>query len=187
MQFTDSLNVATKLLTDRIASLERQNSDKDLKIASLALSFLPTGRLEWNIQGVKQKIQNKQTTHSDPFYVGLYKCQCSIIRDLLNERNVGVYIHVMRGDFDDKLHWPIRYKYTFVLINQSNSKDNLVYSSEITKSSLELCPEPFKRPTDYRNEGYGYSFISNTEILEVKYCKQDSITLHISVELLASL
>ena len=188
------LNESTLLLnaaTDRIATLEKQNSDKDLKIASLALSSLqPTGRLEWNIQGVKQKIQNKVTTYSNPFYVGLYKCQCSIDwgwRYVKNVGNVVVCIHVMRGDFDDKLHWPIRYKYTYVLINQSNSKDNLVYSSEITKSWLVRHPGRFKRPTDYRNNGYGYFFISNTEILEVKYCKYDSITLHISVELLASL
>ena len=93
----------------------------------------------------------------------------------------------MRGDFDDKLHWPIRYKCTFVLINQSNSKDNLVCSGEITRSTLDRCPERFKRPTDYRNKGIGESLISSTKILGVKYCKQDSITFHISVELLASL
>ena len=191
LQFTDSLNAA-KLLTDRIATLEKQNSDKDLKIASLALSSLqPTGRLEWNIQGVKQKILNRETTYSDPFYVGLYKCLCSIYWDIewgwTNGRSVVVFIHVMRGDFDDKLHWPIRYKYTFVLINQSNSKDNLVRSDEISESFLEMCPGRFKRPTNYRNEGYAQSLILSTEILGVKYCKQDSITLHISVELLASL
>ena len=175
-------------MTNQIATLQKQNSDKDQKIASLITalsSFLfPTGRLEWNIQGVKQKIQNKETTFSDPFYVGLYKCQCSID---LGWINVVVLIHVMRGDFDDKLYWPIRYKYTFVLINQSNSKDNLVSSGEITKSQLDRSPECLKRPTDYRNRGNVQLFISKTDILEVKYCKQDSITFHISVELLASL
>ena len=102
--------------------------------------------------------------------------------------NVRVRIHVMRGDFDDKLHWPIRYKCTFVIINQSNIKDNFVSSVEITNSWLEKCPELFKRPTDYRNRGSGQrELISNNQILGVEYCKQDSITLHISVELLASL
>ena len=180
LQFTDSLNAVTKLLTDRIATLEKQNSS-----LITSLSSLPTGRLEWNIQGVKQKIQNKETTYSDPFYVGLYKCLCSI--NLMYAGNVKLGIHIMRGDFDDKLHWPIRYKCTFVLINQSNSKDNLVHSEEITRSLLEIYPDLFKRPTRYSNRGNAYSFISNTEILGVKYCKQDSITLHISVELLASL
>ena len=176
--------------TNRIATLEKQNSDKDQRIASLITavsSLLPTGRLEWNIQGVKQKIQNKVTTYSDPFYVGLYKCQCSIEWNWMYGGNVLVRIHIMRGDFDDKLHWPIRYKYTFVLINQSNSKDNLVHSGEVSKSELERFPQCFNRPTDYRNIGIGHLFISNTQILGVKYCNQDSITLHISVELLAFL
>ena len=193
IQFTDSLN-ATKLLTDQIATLQKQNSDKDQKIASIVTvlfslqpTFPTTGRLEWKIQGVKQRIQSYETTDSDPFYVCLYKCQCSINWNWINVGNVRVYIYIMRGDFDDKLHWPIRYKYTFVLINQRNSKDNFVYSGEITKSFLEMFPQCFKRPTDCRNEGFGDSLISNTEILGEKYCKQDSITLHISVELLASL
>ena len=199
LQFTDSLNATTKLLTDRvadqefqlnaatvrIASLEKQNSNKDQKITSLitALSYLHTGRIKWNIQGVKQKIQNEETTYSDPFYVGLYKYLCRIDWDW----NVRVFIHIMRGDFDDKLHWPIRYKCAYVLINQSNSKDNFVRSGEVTKSQLEGSPECFKRPTDNGNRGYVHLFISYTKILGVKYCKQDSITLHISVEPLASL
>ena len=180
------LNAATK----RIAILEKQNSDKDLQIASLITSIYPqlrTGRLEWKVEGVKQKIRNKEETYSDPFYVGLYKCQSSIDWDFVNTGNVWVFIYIMKGDFDDKLHWPIRYKYTIILTNQINSKDNLVKSYEITKEWLERFPEYFKRPTGIRNKGFGLPFITNTAILEEKYCKQDSITLHISVEVLPSL
>ena len=178
--------------TNKIAILEKQNSDKDIQIASLTkalLSQLPTGRLEWNVKEVKQKIENKDITDSDPFYVGLYKCQCSIYWNRNNTGNVGVFIHIMRGDFDEKLHWPIRYRYTFVLINQVNSKDNLVYSNEVTKKDLEKYPNSLKRPTEHRNsDALGTrSLISNTEILEEKYYKQDSVTLHISVEVLPSL
>ena len=71
LQFTDSLNAAT----NRVVILEKQNSDKDIQIASLnetLLSPLPTGRLEWNIERVNQKILNRQYTYSDPFYVGSY-------------------------------------------------------------------------------------------------------------------
>ena len=47
----------------------------------------------------------------------------------------------------------------------------------------------FKRPTEHRNiKAFGTrSLISNTRILEEKYYKQDSVTLHISVEVLPSL
>ena len=77
-------------------------------------------------------------------------------------------------------NWPIRYKRTIVLINQINITDNLVKSYEIAKENLEGCPYGFNRATEIRNYGFGFSFISNTHILEDKYCKQDSITLHIS-------
>ena len=116
------------IANEKITVLEKQNSDKDIQIASLTttlLSLLPTGRLEWNIKGVKQKIQNIGYTFRDPFYVGFYKCQ-GYINLTSGGYYVGGYICIMKGDFDDKLHWPIRYKYTFVLINQTNSKDNLV-------------------------------------------------------------
>ena len=95
----------------------------------------------------------------------------------------------MRGDFDEKLHWPIRYKRTFVLINQVNSKDSLVYSYELTNEDLKKYPDSLKRPTEHRNsDALGTrSLISNTQILEDKYYKQDSITLHLSVEVLPSL
>ena len=185
LQFTESLNAAT----NRVVILEKQNSDKDIQIASLTttlLSLLPTGRLEWNIKGVKQKIQNRESTYSDPFYVGFYKCQGYIY--ISNGGDVGGYIHIMRGDFDDKLHWPIRYKYTFVLINQINSKDNLVKSFEATKEDLKKYPECFKRPTGASNPGLrSIRLISITDILDKKYYRQDFITLHISVELLSSL
>ena len=50
----------------------------------------------------------------------------------------------MRGDFDDKLLWSIRYERTFILISQINSEDNLVISYEIPKADFERLPECFK-------------------------------------------
>ena len=194
LQFTESLKLSRAGLnaaTKRIAILEEQNSAKDLRISSLTKSLfhlLPTGRLEWKVLEVKQKIQNQEMTFSDPFYVGLCKCQSSIIWDWNNTGNVRVSIHIMKGDFDDKLHWPIRYKSTIILTNQIYSKDNLLKSYEVTKELLEKYPQCFNRATGIRNEGFGHaSFISSTVILEDKYCKQDSITLHTSVEVLPPL
>ena len=164
-EMKQKLNAAT----NRIAVLEAQNSDKDLQIASLTksvLSQLATGRLEWNVNGVKQKIQDKDSTFSDPFYVGLYKCQVWIEWDRKNTGKVGVFIVIMKGDFDDKLRWPIRYRYTFVLINQKDSKDNLVDSYDITNEDLEKFPNSFKRPTGFQEYWFWASskFISNTDI-----------------------
>ena len=175
----------------KVAIFEKQNSNKDLVIASLIptpLLQLPTGILEWKVTEVKQRMQNKEISFSDPFYVGLYKCQGNIYWDFNNTEKLGVFICIMRSDFDAKLHWPIRYKYTIILINQINSKVNFVDFDEVIKEDLKKYPNSLKRPSDYRNKGLGTaSFISNTTILEEKYYRQDSITFHISVELLPSL
>ena len=110
LQFTELLRLSRvefNAATRRIAVLERQNSDKDQIIASMVptlLLQLPKGRLEWKVEGVKQKIQNKEDTYSDPFYVGLYKCQIRIGWDFASTGHVGVAIHIIKGDFDDKLH-----------------------------------------------------------------------------------
>ena len=78
-------NESIQLLANRIAVFGKQNSDKYLQIASLTktlLSQLPTGRLKLNVEGFKQKIQNKVRSYSEPFYVGLYKCQKRLNRIL---------------------------------------------------------------------------------------------------------
>ena len=43
----------------------------------------------------------------------------------------------MKGEWDDTLKWPLRYKYSMVLINQLDAKDNYVRNYEITEKDLE--------------------------------------------------
>ncbi|KAI6661703.1 TNF receptor-associated factor 4 [Oopsacas minuta] len=174
--------------------LKQHNTEKDSELKSVKEilyfhTFLSIEQLEWKIQGVKQKIENKGNTYSDPFYLGLYKCQGCIQWNRMNTGKVAVYIHIMKGAYDDKLHWPIRYKYTLILLNHINSNNNYKYTNQVTKETLEKYPNKFKRPTQLRNDrGFGtLSFISQTEILEAKYCREDSITLLIKIELLPAL
>ncbi|KAI6660629.1 hypothetical protein LOD99_10361 [Oopsacas minuta] len=123
-------HVEEKLETEntKIDYFEKNFTEKDSElklIIEVLYSYTPlplsTGQLEWKIKGVKQKIQNYDYTYSDPFYVGLYKCQGNI---LWNRWNAGVSICIMKGGYDDKLHWPIRYKYTLILLNHINSNNN---------------------------------------------------------------
>ncbi|KAI6648533.1 TNF receptor-associated factor 4 isoform X1 [Oopsacas minuta] len=79
---------------------------------------LPTGQFEWNIQGVTELIKLNKTTYSSPFHVGLYKCQGKNRCNYDNTGKIGVFIGIMKGEYDDKLHLPIKYKYTFILLNQ---------------------------------------------------------------------
>ena len=165
--------------SDKIQFLQKQNA----LLTEALSSTLVSGQLEWKIKGVKQKIEKKEDTYSDPFYVGLYKCQGNIYWDRNNTGKVGCYIRIMKGEFDDKLKWPFIYRHKFVLLNQSRNEDNHIWSYEITKGNLQNYPHCFQKPTEIRSDGYGTaSFISNTDILTEKYYKDDSISLHITVE-----
>ena len=57
LQFTESLKLSRAELTaatKRIAILEEQNSNKDL------VPQLPTGRLEWKVEGVNRRYETKK-------------------------------------------------------------------------------------------------------------------------------
>ena len=170
----------------KIELLEKENRDLKNELGELKenISILvSTGQLEWKIKGVQQKIEKKENIYSDPFYVGLYKCQGSIVWDCDNTGKVGCFVHILKGKFDNKLKWPFIYRFKFVLLNQDRNEDDYIRSHEITKETLHYRTNCFKKPTEIRNEGFGTSsFISNTEILTWKYCKNDYISIHITVE-----
>ena len=187
---SDQLRAAQVLQANKIKCLETQCSELKNELGELkeTISTLVSGRLEWKIKGVKQKIENKEISLSDPFFVGLYKCRGTIQWDFKNTGKVGCFIHIMKGEFDDMLKWPFLFRMKFVLLNQNRNENVHIWSYEISKEDLQNFPECFQRPTEIRNRSFGVtSFISNAEMLTGKYCKEDSISLHITVEQLSSL
>ena len=188
LQEQDSNSLAAN---NRIHYLERLTADKDLEILSVKQDFnelkktIPTstGRLEWKIKRVKRRIETKQTSYSDPFNVGLYKCQGCIVWDSKNSSKLGCFICIMKGEYDDKLKWPFIFRYKFFLINQNRNEDDYLSSSEITKDILQDCPISFQRPTEIRNRGFGFaSFISVADLLTEKYCREGTISFLITVD-----
>ena len=161
---------------------------KDLsELRDSVAMVVSSGRLEWKIRGVKQRIEKKEATYSDPFYVGLYQCLVGIEWDYNNSGKVGCFIHIMKGKYDDKLKWPVIYRYKFVILTQNSKVGDYIVTDTITRDLLAY-PECFQRPTETRNRGLGKaSFISQTDILTEKYCRDDTVSLHITVEQLPPL
>ena len=189
LEFLDDLTE----VKEQSVILERQSGDKDERIQSLSqilfsYNQLPTGKLEWIIKGVKQKIHSGQRTYSDPFYVGLYVF-ASCINWVSHSTGIAVFTAILKGDYDDELFWPIRYKRSVVLVNQINSENNLVHCDEVSKEEVETHRNCYGRPTEeFEVTGLGRVFpVSKAEILQKKYCKHDSITLQITINLLPSL
>ena len=174
---------------DKIELLEKENKELKNELGELKetiSTLLSTGQLEWKIRGIKQKIETKEYSYSDPFYVGLYKCQGCIEWDRNNTGKLGCFIYIMKGEFDEKLKWPFIYRMEFVLLNQNSNKDHHIWSYQITKDDLQKSPECLQKPTAIRRGLGNPSFISNTELLTKKYCKDDYISIHITVEQLST-
>ena len=122
--------------------------------------MISRGSLEWRISGVKNKISQNEDSFSDPFYVGLYKFQARIKWNNFYLNYVYLYLYIMKGEWDDTLRWPLRYKCSLVLVNQLDGKDNYVTNLEFTEEDLDRFPERFNKPITERNEGYCLLFIS---------------------------
>ena len=161
----------------------------DLKIQSIISTLSRVelrGNLEWKISGVRDKISQKENTYSDPFYVGLYKFQGRVDWNE-KDNHIGLFIFIMKGKSDELLKWPIKYLYSIVLINQQlDANNDHRREFEIKDNILEEEPTCFEKPKSFRNDkGYGFpQYMSQADIIKEKYCKDDSIELNISVELI---
>ena len=168
----------------RMAKLEEENaklrSNLDKAISTISNT---KGFLEFKLTGVKCKINNAESSESDPFYAGLYKCQVYIQWDCASRGFVGVFISILKGSSDDLLEWPFRYKATIILLNQHNNCENYVMTHEVTDYLIRQFPASFDKPKDSKNYATGMSsFVSHSEILKAKYSDNDTANFKIIVE-----
>ena len=116
-----------------------------------------------------------------PFYVGLYKFHAMVVFNDKNAKYIGVYLYLMRGDSDDKVPWPFKGMYSFTLLGSKSQSDN--YVMILNTSELPERRHIFQRPVNTRNDGYGIpTFMKHSEVLDEKYCKNDSIYIEFKVE-----
>ena len=190
------LRLTTLVMKGRVEELEKKNEvlqNKNLKLESILLpisSWNVKGEFKWKIGGVKNKLFKKETTFSDPFYVGMYKFGAYIDWSG-TEKYIGIFLEIMKGEWDDKLKWPLRYRYSISLINQSDKgnkiktgkQENYVLNEWITLEDIEKFPDCFCKPVTNENIGFGSGeFVEHSFLYQGNFCRGDSIQLHISVE-----
>ena len=169
--FHKHLKLTVGNMQSKIVKLEKENE--------MFRELIPRGSLEWKISGIKDKISKNAHLFSDPFYVGLYKFQGKVEWNC-SENNVGLFFCIMKGEWDDTLKWPTRYKYYMALINQLDAEESFEKNLEITEGHLKKYPEEFSKPNTEKKFGFGKpNFISHSDLFQKKYSKDDSITLKI--------
>lgn len=101
--------------------------------------------------------------------------------------NLSLFIHMMRGDYDDTLTWPFSGHITLSLIHPTNPNQTICLKMQ---SSVES--EAFRR-CSFGNSGnevpslnpraFGYTeFVAIKEVLENGFIKNDSIVIKIIVD-----
>ena len=192
---TNEMNTVMTRLQNDVAKLKEENQilriagyydlSKDVLMKMIVSSY--KGDYVLVFDNVSKKIEDCEKHDRDyamkgpPFYVGLYKFHAMVVFNDKNANFIGVYLYLMRGDSDDKVPWPLKGMYSFTLLGSKSQSDN--YVMILNTSELPERRHIFQRPVNTRNDGYGIpTFMKHTEVVDEKYCKNDSIYIEFKVE-----
>ena len=192
---TGEMNAVMHRLQADVAKLKEENQilrlagyydlSKEVLMKMIVSSY--KGDYVLVFDSVSKKIEDCEKHDRDyamkgpPFYVGLYKFHAMVVFNDKNAKYIGVYLYLMHGDSDDKVSWPFKGMYSFTLLGSRSQSDN--YVMILNTSELPERRHIFQRPVNTRNDGYGIpTFMKHTEVLDEKYCKNDSIYIEFKVE-----
>ena len=95
-------------------------------------------------------------------------------------KHISLFVHMMRGDYDNILKWPFTGEVNLSILDQSseNQKENIGQTFE-TRPNLVA----FQKPTTPRSyKGYGYvEFAPLDQIREPKYVQNDRMLVRIQI------
>ncbi|XP_028393265.1 TNF receptor-associated factor 2-like isoform X2 [Dendronephthya gigantea] len=123
--------------------------------------------------------------HGDPFnnYHG-YRMKIAVH---LNEAPcgstgyMGVYLHLLQGDNDDKLEWPFNKRVTFIVVDQQNNE------APVHNHEKDLHPEgeeEFEKPMFGRsNQGLGFpQFVLHSTLRKRQYVRNHTLYIAVSIQ-----
>ena len=180
----------------RIQNLEMQLKKQGDKITSLEMCCYQQKCTPYVIKMSQQFSQlklNNNVWYSSEFYThtcGYKMCLCVYANGhgYGEGTHVSIYLCLMKGENDDALTWPIKYKCTVTLLNQLKDEDHHTgtVNSPEDKNSVHvarvLCGE--------KAAGWGFSrFIAHTKLdlqeeKQCQYLKDDSLYFRVQVDLI---
>jgi hypothetical protein len=137
----------------------------------------------------------QKSIYSAPFYIfrkGYKMCMRLYINGDRKARNthISLFFVIMRGEYDDDLQWPFKFKVTFSLIDQSTSTDNQHHISNFccpnTTATCFECANCFGCPNSDMNIAFGIPmFIPLDKFNQNRYVKNNTAYIQIGIDLLA--
>ena len=118
-------------LEQRVAQLEGEVKELKKALEVVVCSNQPIGPVEITMTHFQQCKRKNDQWYSLPFYTHPhgYKMCIRVIPNGFGRGNgthLSVFIHLMRGEFDYHLKWPLRGHITIQLPNQEEDKDHVV-------------------------------------------------------------
>ena len=171
-------------MTNRLDRIEKDFEQLAEKFEARACN----GLYIWKIKHFKDCQQNAITgmmpaLFSPPIYMyGSYKMCLRINLNGIDKRvgqYIGLFVHMMKGEYDDFLKWPFTGTMSLSILDQTEGSENGKHISEtMTAKSDLLC---FQKPTEARTEkGYGYVDFTRIEtICKPKYVKNDTLLVQL--------
>lgn len=144
------------------------------------------GKLIWKVHDYQRRKDLGAPLNSSPFYTGRsgYKLSARVYPDgegAFRGTHLGLYVMLMRGDFDSLLPWPFRQTVTLTVLDQSGSRNHV--NCSFTPDGVG---ETYRRPTADSNAALGYScFISHTDLEAPRnavFIKDDTLFIKVKVD-----
>ncbi|XP_062519602.1 TNF receptor-associated factor 5-like [Corticium candelabrum] len=145
--------------------------------------------LQVHVENIKleqntSKCQNKKPTslHSSAFYTSYLGYQLCMRVDPNgynsdNDSFVGVYLVIMKSDFDHQLHWPFSYAYILTVIDQQPHGKEVRQLVEPKKVEPNVWKH-YERKTDKSLLAHWFPyFISHSDLTKRAYIKDNSLLL----------
>ena len=144
-------------------------------------TYKPIGA-EFTMTGFDEYRRDDDVWYSTHFYThprGYKMC----LRVDANGSNVSkgthtsIFMHILRGEFDDQLKWPLSGNFTIQVLNQEDDKGHHTKIANCTESSAPHAGRVMKGNRSLIPLGF-HSFISHTD-LRPNYLKNDCLKLRV--------
>ena len=164
-------------IDENLQTVKSQFQTLNLKLQLVEKEMKHTfGGIICEISGFREKMKTNQSYKTKEFYVGLYNFQATIYPRNDNQEKLGIYIQIVRGQFDDKLVWPFRGILSFTLMNKSKEENSITRRYTIGNESA------FQRYTRNDNLVGINNLATHQTLLKDEYSKGDTIKIKILVQ-----
>ena len=139
----------------------------------------------WKINDWEAKLNEANTKtgysfSSDPVYISEPGHRVALVM-CPNEKMtgyVGIYLKVIKGNYDEIITWPFRRDYSVILIDQQRKRKDI--TRDIIVSTDQEIKTFFFHPDD--TSAYGFKeFISHNDLGQRQYVKNDSLLVKLVV------